>query len=66
MDKQLRYSAGMALDHPWITRKFDSPIPMSIYEEALRNQMNSELLKVFRCVFFTSIHNEPVLDLRKI
>lgn len=57
----LRYSAATALTHPWILRKYESPIPMSIYEEALRKQLNSELLGAVRTIFFSSIPVEPVL-----
>eukprot|EP00826_Nyctotherus_ovalis_P032705 TRINITY_DN2633_c0_g8_i1.p1 TRINITY_DN2633_c0_g8~~TRINITY_DN2633_c0_g8_i1.p1 ORF type:complete len:364 (-),score=29.79 TRINITY_DN2633_c0_g8_i1:847-1938(-) len=56
----LRYSAATALAHPWILRKYESPIPMNIYEEALRKQLSSELLGSIRAIFFSSIPVESV------
>lgn len=57
---QLRYTASMALKHPWILRKVDiggddDPIPMSMYEESIQRQINSELVKVTRGLFFACI-----------
>lgn len=49
---QSRYSAEMALKHPWITRRFSSPIPITIYEEDTLNQLNIELRNIVRAVFF--------------
>jgi len=44
----------MALNHPWITRKFNSPIPITIYEEDTLKQLNAELKNIVRIIFFSS------------
>jgi len=54
IDVQSRYSAEMALNHPWITRKFNSPIPITIYEEDTLKQLNAELKNIVRIIFFSS------------
>jgi len=54
VDIRLRYSADMALKHPWITRKFESQIPLTIYGEDIRKQLMIELLNTVRTLFFVS------------
>jgi len=61
VNAQLRYSASIALTHPWITRKFETPIPLTIYERNLQNQLRHEVNDVLRTVFFVGHSVERVL-----
>lgn len=54
VDLRSRYSAAMALKHPWITRKFESEIPLTIYDEDIEKQTRKEFLNAVRAVFFLS------------
>ena len=56
VDVQERYSASLALKHPWITRKFNDKIPMNIYEENITKVNTGRLINVFRTLFFISIN----------
>ena len=57
----LRYSASLALSHPWITRDFGNLIPLTMYEESSRRRILSELIDVARSVFFVAECNRKVL-----
>lgn len=61
MDAQLRYLASTALAHPWITRDFKAPIPLTVYEMDLRNQLKSELNNPLRTLLFIALTVEHVL-----
>ena len=52
---ELRYSATLALKHPWITRDFKSSIPMNIYEEDMVKELIGKLKKVIIPMLFTCI-----------
>jgi len=51
---EIRYNASTALSHPWITRNFESKIPLTIYEEHIQDQNKTELVNVFKSLFFVS------------
>jgi hypothetical protein len=55
VDIRLRYSADIALKHPWITQKFESQIPLTIYEEGVKHLIKHELINVVRSLFFVSL-----------
>ena len=57
---ELRYSAKMALNHPWITRKFESSIPLTIYEEGLRKNMCDNLNEAFKAIIFMVLCSQSV------
>ena len=43
VDSKFRYTAEEALTHPWITRRFEDPIPLNyqdyLYQESLKKIM---------------------------
>lgn len=47
-----RYSAKDALRHPWITRKSDNTIPMSLTEQVSSFELESRLLQSVRIMHF--------------
>lgn len=61
VNPQFRYSAALALKHPWITKKLDSPIPLTMYEEATRKRICNEIGDVFKSVFFAAMCRECVV-----
>lgn len=61
VDIRSRYSANMALKHPWITRQFNNPIPLTIYEEDIQNHLNYEMSRIFKLVFFVSLKKMVML-----
>lgn len=50
-----RYTCDQALRHPWITRDFTSPIPMTQSEQIREFQQESALRKVMNLAYFMSI-----------
>lgn len=58
---QFRYSATLALNHPWITGNIEGDIPLTIYEEVARKRISDELVDCFRSIFFIAIKREQVL-----
>ena len=59
----LRYSAKTALMHPWITRKFDTSIPITIYEEDMKEHNKIILTNSIRALFFVSIFMVFIKDI---
>ena len=49
---EARYSASIALNHPWITRNFTTQIPLTIYEEGVQEQCKVDLATVLKGLFF--------------
>lgn len=54
IDAHYRYSASLALKHPWITREFNAPIPLTIYEEDMMNKNTIEIVRVMKTMFFSA------------
>ena len=50
-----RYDAKRALQHPWITRRFDEKIPLTASEEIQMFNQEQVLHKCIRVVHFLSI-----------
>jgi len=50
-----RYDAKRALQHPWITRRFDEKIPLTAGEEIQMFDQEQVLQKCIRVVYFLSI-----------
>lgn len=56
-----------ALQHPWITRKFDTEIPRNNFEQNMFfDDMEGKIKKVFNLVFvMTIINNQKKKDPKK-
>jgi len=52
LDPEARYTVDDALKHPWITRKFDSPIPLSKKDDMEYKMLLRDLRKVMRTLVF--------------
>ncbi len=50
-----RYTSEKALKHPWITRQFDAPIPMTQTEEIRKFQTENNLRQAMNITFFLSV-----------
>lgn len=46
-DPQERYTASQALEHPWITRKFNEDIPMTFSEKMRVINLQNDFSNVF-------------------
>lgn len=55
INPEARYNSEEALSHPWITRNFDSNIPLSIYDEARNYIAREDLLAIVRSLVFVSM-----------
>lgn len=49
-----RYSAAIALQHPWITRDAKGKIPLTLMEELKAMEVHTNLKKAFHAVSFLS------------
>ena len=50
-----RYSAAIALQHPWITRDLQGKIPLTLMEELKAMEVRTNLKKAFNAVSFLSV-----------
>lgn len=50
-----RYTAEQALRHPWITRDFDSPIPLTESQKMREVQAESMLRNAVNITYFLSV-----------
>ena len=48
--------------HPWISRNFGQPIPMTVYEEDLSLMTRNKLIDAFRATFFSVLCSETVFN----
>lgn len=53
-----RYNVVEALKHPWITRRLDDQVPLSIYESFMSFENMQKILLVLRLAFIVYSHNE--------
>lgn len=51
----IRYDAERALQHPWITRKINEPVPMTINQEIALFDKERKLSLAIKAVFFKSV-----------
>lgn len=51
-DPSERYSANQALNHPWITRKIDDPIPLTIKEKFQTFEKKENFARISKILFF--------------
>ncbi|CAD8054980.1 unnamed protein product [Paramecium primaurelia] len=51
-DQDSRYTAAQALVHPWITRNFNNPIPMSVKEFGTCQELKKKFFQFFKAVLF--------------
>lgn len=62
-NQSARYRPVNALNHPWITRKFEQELPLSDLQRralAIKNQpIEEKLRKVMRVVLFCAISRRP-------
>ncbi len=63
LESQERYSAGKALAHPWITRRFQDEIPLSAHEmmQFYEHQQTFRRVMSIRKQIFIE-HNHITLD----
>jgi len=59
-----RYTANTALQHPWITKKVNAPIPLTIYESYIRKDTTENLSKITRVLFFLAVTNDRNVTLK--
>lgn len=52
-DLSKRYTAELALQHPWITRKIGQPIPLTIFEENTIRKNTLDLSAVLKASFYS-------------
>ena len=46
-----RYKVDQALQHPWITRNFEDPIPRTLFEESIyQTEIDTKLRKVLTVI----------------
>jgi len=58
----LRYTVDQALQHPWITRDFQSDIPRTHFEQNMYlNALDEKLRKVFNTIYFMVLIKNPEL-----
>lgn len=65
----LRYTVEQALQHPWITRKFDTEIPRNNFEQNLfLNEVEEKLRNAFNFMFALNVlkNQQPKKDHRKL
>jgi len=60
-----RYSASTALTHPWITREFGKPIPLTNFEEDNRQRLKNDFKIIARSILFSIISSNSVFLLCK-
>ncbi|CAD8055786.1 unnamed protein product [Paramecium primaurelia] len=65
-DQDSRYTASQALVHPWITRKFNDPIPMSVKEFGICQELKKKTFQQLQSILFiiylqkNSIKQSPI------
>jgi len=62
IDPDTRYSALEALKHPWITRKFDSPIHPSRAEKSHNKIIIADFTKIIRTLVFANLTKENYMN----
>lgn len=51
-----RYRVDEALQHPWITRNFDDPIPRTLFEESIfQSEIYNKMRRMCHTMLFLSI-----------
>jgi serine/threonine protein kinase len=53
-----RYTANEALNHPWITRNFTAPVPLTLHEELTQFRNTKDLLALERALLYVSLLSE--------
>ena len=56
-----RYSASLALEHPWITKDSEIFIPITLNENLSMDISSFKLSKLIRSIFFVGICSEHVI-----
>ncbi|CAD8154031.1 unnamed protein product [Paramecium octaurelia] len=51
-DQDSRYTASQALVHPWITRKFNDPIPMSVKQFGICQELKKKIFLQLQSILF--------------
>ncbi|CAD8071367.1 unnamed protein product [Paramecium sonneborni] len=51
-DQDSRYTASQALVHPWITRKFHDPIPMSVKQFGICQELKKKIFQQLQSILF--------------
>lgn len=50
-----RYDTKRAIQHPWLTRRFNDKIPLTAKEEGMRDELEQNLHRSLRSILFLSI-----------
>ncbi|CAD8065716.1 unnamed protein product [Paramecium sonneborni] len=51
-DQDSRYTASQALVHPWITRQFHDPIPMSLKQFGICQELKNQIFQQLQSILF--------------
>jgi len=54
VNHKARYTAEEALKHPWITREFNDPIPLSYHDYLYESYLKKNLINILRTFVYLS------------